>query len=406
MLATGGLLGLLLMGAAVGGLMAGADADPVSPDDDDADPPENGGEGGTDGLGEDGGTALAQFLDQSAGGGAAPDPDDGAQTAPGAKPPGGALSQLLFGSDLFSPANAPTDPDDASQGLEDAALDDPNDILREAGLTDTEAAEFAAEAEAQAPPSAAFQGLVEIVETAAFADGNDLPLVQDFETGTDRLVLDFHGAEDEAPLISVDTETMPGDAVVRADDLPVTIVKGAAGLTAESIDIVMTGPSLAEGLVDDIADLAEDLSLPDAPDLAEMRAAVETVLDGDTIADAEAGHAALQQLFSGSGPGTDALTDGSGEGHSDGQDADGMGTATGAADGNAVGTVQEFDPAEDRIEITFDPAQSSDPVVGVEDFADGTGAAITLDGAVVLNVMGAQGLDPAEIDLRPVTDTG
>jgi Ca2+-binding RTX toxin-like protein len=68
-----------------------------------------------------------------------------------------------------------------------------------------------------------------------------------------------------------------------------------------------------------------------------------------------------------------------------------------------AGHVTDFNPAFDVIEVIFDPDLTPDPEITVEDFADGTGANILMDGEIILSVSGAQGLDPALIDLRAVT---
>lgn len=67
-----------------------------------------------------------------------------------------------------------------------------------------------------------------------------------------------------------------------------------------------------------------------------------------------------------------------------------------------AGTVNDFDPFQDRIEVIFDPDLTPNPMLEVQDFDDGSGADIILDGEVILSVIGAQGLDPNMIDLRAV----
>lgn len=65
-----------------------------------------------------------------------------------------------------------------------------------------------------------------------------------------------------------------------------------------------------------------------------------------------------------------------------------------------AGRVEDFDPGADRIEVIFDPAETPTPTLEVQDFADGSGADIILNGEVILSVAGAQGLDPNMIDLQ------
>ncbi len=69
-------------------------------------------------------------------------------------------------------------------------------------------------------------------------------------------------------------------------------------------------------------------------------------------------------------------------------------------DDASAGTVSDFNPSEDRIEVIYDPDVTPNPVIEVQDFADGSGADIVLNGQVILSVAGAQGLDPSVIDLR------
>lgn len=66
--------------------------------------------------------------------------------------------------------------------------------------------------------------------------------------------------------------------------------------------------------------------------------------------------------------------------------------------------LENFDPAEDVIEIMYNPTAHPDPKITVEDFADGTGADILLDGKSVLRIAGAQGIDPAEVRLVEQVD--
>lgn len=70
-------------------------------------------------------------------------------------------------------------------------------------------------------------------------------------------------------------------------------------------------------------------------------------------------------------------------------------------DGDAP-LISDFDPAEDVIEVMYDPALTPDPVITVVDFPDGSGADILLNGEVVLKANGAQGLDPGTISLRQI----
>lgn len=60
-----------------------------------------------------------------------------------------------------------------------------------------------------------------------------------------------------------------------------------------------------------------------------------------------------------------------------------------------------FDPRYDVLELEYSRAMGT-PEVTVINFADGTGASVALNGVVVADIEGAQGLDPALIMLRPV----
>lgn len=63
--------------------------------------------------------------------------------------------------------------------------------------------------------------------------------------------------------------------------------------------------------------------------------------------------------------------------------------------------VTGFNPATDSLELEYSAALGK-PDVTIEDFADGSGASIALNGVVVADVDGAQGLDPASIILTAV----
>ncbi len=68
----------------------------------------------------------------------------------------------------------------------------------------------------------------------------------------------------------------------------------------------------------------------------------------------------------------------------------------------AAGTVTDFDPSEDVIQLAIDLTATPNPSVTVVDFEDGTGADVLVNGMVVLSATGAQGLDPNEIVIRDV----
>lgn len=67
-----------------------------------------------------------------------------------------------------------------------------------------------------------------------------------------------------------------------------------------------------------------------------------------------------------------------------------------------AGHVTDFDPAEDVIEVMYDPETTPNPLITVTDLDDGSGASIAFNGQLILTVTGGQGLDPSAIVLRPV----
>ncbi|NOX72450.1 MAG: hypothetical protein GXP03_02085 [Alphaproteobacteria bacterium] len=64
-------------------------------------------------------------------------------------------------------------------------------------------------------------------------------------------------------------------------------------------------------------------------------------------------------------------------------------------------TILSFNASTDILELEY-TATLGVPAVSVTDFADGTGASIALNGVVVADVAGAQGLDPQSVNLLPV----
>jgi hypothetical protein len=64
-------------------------------------------------------------------------------------------------------------------------------------------------------------------------------------------------------------------------------------------------------------------------------------------------------------------------------------------------TILSFNASSDVLELEY-TASLGVPDVSVTDFPDGTGASIALNGVVVADVAGAQGLDPQSVMLLPV----
>ncbi len=102
------------------------------------------------------------------------------------------------------------------------------------------------------------------------------------------------------------------------------------------------------------------------------------------------------------GDGEDTLVIGAGDTASGGDGADRFVSGAYIETAELAGTVTDFDPSVDRIEVMYDPADTPDPQISVLDHADGLGADILLEGQVILSVSGAQGLSAEQIDLRPV----
>jgi hypothetical protein len=333
MLAAGGVLGLLLMGAAVGGLMAGVET-PARGDDDD-DPSRDTGPDGDDAASED--APAATWTGDFAGDGSLA-ADDTPDT------PGSALAQLLFGD-----TSAPTDvaPDLGPDNVF-AALD--------AQHPDT-GSPFEGHGPGAMEPGGA--DLLDITEKIPFSGGPDIPLVSEFDCATDRLILDFDGAEDAAPLVTIDLASSPGDAVVQANGVGVVFVKDAAGLTADHVDIVMSG--------------------------------VPTPSDGPVEPGEIGGDGPHASTFGNSPDETASATGG----------LDILLTGEPGSDGGLLGRIDDFDREADQIEVIYDPEVVENPTVDIVDFPDGTGACILLNGAPILEVVGAQGLDPAGVALRP-----
>jgi Ca2+-binding RTX toxin-like protein len=103
------------------------------------------------------------------------------------------------------------------------------------------------------------------------------------------------------------------------------------------------------------------------------------------------------------GAGDDTIVVGAGDLATGGDGADRFVSGSFIQNAELAGHVTDFDPAQDVIEVMYDPDLTPDPVITVVDLPDGTGASILFNGNVILTVTGAQGLDPALIELRNVT---
>jgi hypothetical protein len=232
MLATGGLLGLLLMGAAVGGLVTGMDTGRDASDDDDR--PDGADEPGVERIAadEDAPIDMADWLN-------AFDAEDAAHSGSGAGE--SSLARLLFGH--ASPAgDGAADDDDRLFALMQSFRT--GSEISGAPLTPVDASVPVDPILAAMSGGAAASAVhLDVVDTIDLGPLSGIPHVTDFDAATDRLILDFPGTASEAPTIDVDLDTSPGDALVLADGVPVTLVAGAATLTPSLIDVVMTGPT-------------------------------------------------------------------------------------------------------------------------------------------------------------------
>jgi hypothetical protein len=354
MLAAGGVLGLLLMGAAVSGLLAGTETS-ADVDDDDHDRALREDNEGQDAAMRstewDGHVDDADSLD--------PEPDKQDVQSPlglllfgekhaaaGAMAPavrasiGGGAGPAEFDDDIF----APLDQQDHWSGHGHAAVG----MINEASL-----------AIDQGPWT------FDVVDTIPYPGGPDIPCVLEFECESDRLILDFDGTAAEAPIISIDHETLPGHAIVQANGIPVTLVEGASGMTPQHVSVAMSGTSQ-----DDVA-----ASGP-------HHAAVHPEADETP---ARFGAAGARDI------GATAEPHGSHGSHGSHEQEFFLSDET--------STIDDFDPEADQIEILYDPEVYGDPVVEVVDFEDGSGASIHLNGEPILHVKGAQGLDPSHVVL-------
>lgn len=395
-----GVLGLLLMGAAISGLLAGPEAPSRGADDDDG--PDDSREGPDDpgdaepettwtgGFEEDGSlrgvsapgmsdTPLAQLLfgeANLASGGEAVGVEGGTRSAELAfienddvfGPLEREESRAIHGPDgMGTPADDSTGPADG-----DGARDDPDTF--------------------------------DVVDTIPFPGGPDIPCVLDFDCGTDRLILDFDGTMDEAPQITVDLETLPGSALVEANGTVIALVEGAGGLTPDLVEVVMSGHPTGPAAPTHLDVLQDGGNRGDASTETANRAEDMTAQTGEDVGGSLAGN------LGGDTPGEGGETDmlhaeadrpGAGDMADGGDGPDEFVYADTGPDGQSVGTVEDFDREADQIEILYDPAVIDDPALDVVDFEDGTGASIVLNGSPILHVKGAQGLDPAQIVVRP-----
>ena len=234
MLATGGLLGLLLMGAAVGGLVTAAGMEGGQDEPDPADHPDDIAED-EDPYGDAwdrdhaplvaGADWLAEASDDAVHGDAAHDDAvHGAEAEPQAsRLAQSSLGRLLFGIPAPWGGDAMT-PEPPHPGNDRSAALAPPEMWEASGLAGAATGQMTH---------------LDVHDTIAIGPDPAIPLVTGFDPATDRLILDFPGTAADAPEITVDLTTSPGDALILADGIPVTFVAGAAP-SAGHIDIVMS----------------------------------------------------------------------------------------------------------------------------------------------------------------------
>jgi hypothetical protein len=214
---------------------------------------------------------------------------------------------------------------------------------------------------------------------------DDLPCITDFQRGTDRLILEFDGSEDDAPEIGFDTDSLSGTTLVLANGVPAAMLAGVSAMGPDDVVVMMSGAEGGDG--------------PDDP-----------MLGGGDGGDAITGVAADDRIDDWAED--ELMSDEDGGGTLDGGDGEDT-IVTGAGGDDVVaepviemveiaGHVADFEPGRDVIEVMFDPDLTPDPIVTVEDFENGSGANILFEGQLILRVSGAQGLDPALIELHEV----
>lgn len=412
MLATGGMMAIAMIGSAMSGLMATGES-AAAQDDDRAD---------------------------------APPSDNG--SSDGAEPFAiGALGSMLFEPVHAISGHAPGAPPDIAADVvtkemaEDTAsgsgaLNADGDYALKGGSL-TVALSGAGH---NLGPANAF----DVTDYTEISGGAKIHVVSEFRSGIDRLILDFDGPQEDAPRISLDIQTSPGDTLIRANGIPVTLLKSLDRAEPEDVEVHMSESYTR------IADLADDGFGPQQS-AADKGFFGWTEGHGLQVANASHGTPASEDAPSAPGEAVDlwiadaqteaenaTLADRSDmapadqpngstalHGSSDAQDqhASDAGGDMGALNSDAPGSpdmelpddnydsvetvevaehVSGFNPAFDVIEILFDPELTPDPEVTVEDFLDGTGANILFDGQVVLSLTGGQGLDPAMVELKEI----
>lgn len=200
MLVAGSVLALLLMGLAVDGFLAiddegiGNDFDPETGEDED--------------ISDGPISSLSDLL--------FPGDEDGGDGDDARSDDEASLRMAYAPGDLMD-EDTPAESDDPVEGSADADW------------------------KASAETAAATGNFVEVEELTDLHSGDEVAYVEEFDTETDALILEFDGTEEDAPDITIDLETEEDAAIVLANGVPVTLVEGATDMTSDHVRVVMSG---------------------------------------------------------------------------------------------------------------------------------------------------------------------
>ncbi|OYU16895.1 MAG: type I secretion protein, partial [Rhodobacteraceae bacterium PARR1] len=124
----------------------------------------------------------------------------------------------------------------------------------------------------------------------------------------------------------------------------------------------------------------------------------DSLIGGDGVDELDGG-AGNDSLF-GQGDEADFLSGGDGDDllHLIGTDVATGGAGADRFDIQGGGTIADYDPAEDRLVVVYDPTLHPDPQVTVSD--DGADALVYLDGQELARISGAAGLQAGMVGLR------
>ncbi len=296
MLAAVGLLALLTTGFALSGLLGNDDTSDTASDA----PSDDGADTGDSADTAPAGSLLANFLFEDD-----TDPDQhqgerpGEAVVQGEVIVGGDTDDTIAGGDLNDVLHGRAGHDvlDGKAGHDTVFGDAGEDHLL-LGPSDT-------------GTGGADSDMFEIAATIELPDGEVVAKVTDFQQGVDRLILDFDGTVSEAPVITFDTETSPGDTLVMANGVAVTMLQGMSAMNLSDIYVQMSDFDPAEpGAQIEGTDGDDTLQGGDGNDTIDGYAG-DDLLDGGTGDDLLRGREGMDSLF-GDG-GNDAITGGIGD---------------------------------------------------------------------------------------------